>query len=471
MFPRHKNKTFRPTMIPDCKLWLDSSFQHLGVKSGNSAQFVSANSEYLSVTDTAALSMGDVDFEIGTWVYLDTTPASGATMGILGKWASGNLEYVLYVDNTGGTIRFKFDVRDTANAATTTVTASTFATPSPTTWYWVMVYHNATTNLIGIAVNDGAYDTAATTGGVRDGTAAFEIGRHTAGNYFNGRVQKVLITKDILTAAERTWLYNSGNQRRFEDFGQAGTDGANLTVAGGIVAGWKLGEESGQRNDYFGTNHLTDNATVTQNDGAVLDDAVDGDYVRQWSDLSGNGNHATQTGNVTTKPIFKTGILNGKPVLRFDGVNDYMTITALDNGSAETMVVVAKRTGGDASYQAIINSRRNIIYGRLNTDIWGSFQVVELSSGQNISSDYKIITLVARASNDIDFYTNGANKVTLTTGSGLRDVAISVGAGNPSVQFFGGDISEIIPYNRELNAGELNRLTRYAGRKYGIAVS
>src|SRR3990167_3362462 len=199
-----KKKTFRATMIPGIKLCLYSSFQRAGVKSGNSTQFTAVDLEYLSIADNAALSMGDIDFTIAGLVYLDTTPASGATMGILGKWAAGNLEYRLYVDNTAGTIRFKFDVRDTGDTTTTTVTATTFGEPSTATWYFVVIYHNATTNLIGISVNNGAFDTAATTGGVRDGTAAFEIGRHTAGNYLNGRGEDFSIAKQIYTAAEIT---------------------------------------------------------------------------------------------------------------------------------------------------------------------------------------------------------------------------------------------------------------------------
>ncbi len=42
---------------------------------------------------------------------------------------------------------------------------------------------------------------------------------------------------------------------------------ADLTVA--LQAYWELGEASGTRNDSHGTNHLTDNNTVTQNTGII----------------------------------------------------------------------------------------------------------------------------------------------------------------------------------------------------------
>src|SRR3972149_4482135 len=121
---KNKGDWFNLTHIPDCKLWLDASPSPANVsnvKSGNAAQFIAANSEYLSVADNAALSMGDVDFTL-----------AGC-------------------------------------------------------WYFVTAYHNTAADLIGISVNDGAFNTAANTGGVQDGTADFEIGRYNIANYFNGR--------------------------------------------------------------------------------------------------------------------------------------------------------------------------------------------------------------------------------------------------------------------------------------------
>src|SRR3990167_885680 len=116
---------------------------------------------------------------------------------------------------------------------------------------------------IGIPGSDGSADTAATSGGVRDGTAAFEIGRHTAGNYLNGRVGATGTwkrTASNLSATELTGLYNLGKGLLYERV--QNTLGASLTT--GLTAYWNLVEASGTRNDSASTNHLTDNATVTQ---------------------------------------------------------------------------------------------------------------------------------------------------------------------------------------------------------------
>ena len=54
----------------------------------------------------------------------------------------------------------------------------------------------------------------------------------------------------------------------------------------------------------------------------------DGDLVAQWNDSSGNNNHALQSVD-SLKPIYKVNILNGLPVVRFDGIDNYMDFTTV----------------------------------------------------------------------------------------------------------------------------------------------
>jgi hypothetical protein len=50
---------------------------------------------------------------------------------------------------------------------------------------------------------------------------------------------------------------------------------------------------------------------------------VDGDSVITWADSSGNGRDVGQV-TAASRPLYKTGIINGLPILRFDGANDYL---------------------------------------------------------------------------------------------------------------------------------------------------
>ena len=46
----------------------------------------------------------------------------------------------------------------------------------------------------------------------------------------------------------------------------------------------------------------------------------DGASVATWSDSSGNGNNATQASS-GNRPVWKQNVLNGYPVVRFNGTN------------------------------------------------------------------------------------------------------------------------------------------------------
>ena len=54
------------------------------------------------------------------------------------------------------------------------------------------------------------------------------------------------------------------------------------------------------------------------------------DYVSVWADQSGNGNDAVQATGAS-QPLWVDGQLNGEPVLRFDGSNDFMSFNEVAN--------------------------------------------------------------------------------------------------------------------------------------------
>lgn len=175
-------------------------------KQGYAAQFTSANNEYLSIADNAALSVGNFDFTIAFWVYLDDVAASH---DLINRYnVASNLSYD--IDCEAGQ-PFKFYISD--NGVTNpsqVVTASTFGAPSAGVWYCVICWHDAAANVIGISVN-GVENTAVTTTGVFDGTSQFQIGGiNGTGAPHNGRIDEVGFWKVVLSAQERTDFRNGG---------------------------------------------------------------------------------------------------------------------------------------------------------------------------------------------------------------------------------------------------------------------
>ncbi len=179
-----------------------------------SRDFNGANQRFI-LADNADVSIGDIDLTIAVWVYLD---AKGGDKTIFAKDDEGGVgrEYDLLFDN--GEDRFVFQVSGNGSSMTR-VKADNLGSPSLATWYFIVVRHSASGNVIGIQVNNGTENTAAHTTGIINGTAPFLIGcgmvTAATWKYWDGRIEGLGIWKRALTAAERTYL-SAG--REYSDF-------------------------------------------------------------------------------------------------------------------------------------------------------------------------------------------------------------------------------------------------------------
>ena len=170
-------------------------------KVGNAASFVANNQEYLGTIDSAALSMGDIDFTIAGWVRFDTLNGCG----LLGKWGADSLEYMLFFDGTNLGLNVSDD-------GTNSVSVVNSAPIVANTWYLLVAWHDAIADTINVSVNNNAAASLAHGTGVYDGDAAVYLGRNEEGfTFLNGRLDSISIWKRVLSAGERTQLYNSGN--------------------------------------------------------------------------------------------------------------------------------------------------------------------------------------------------------------------------------------------------------------------
>ena len=177
-------------------------------KIGNAASFVAASNQFLSVASNAALSMGDIDFSFGCWINptsaLDTHP-------ILAKdGVSAAREYNL-IQIDAALTWFVF------GAAGAVIGRVTHPTPlSAATWYFVVVDHDATNNLVHIYLNDDAGASVVTTGAAIAGAQAFRIGSDNGTTrFFGGLIDEALAARRLWSAAERTQLYNGGSGTTF----------------------------------------------------------------------------------------------------------------------------------------------------------------------------------------------------------------------------------------------------------------
>lgn len=89
----------------------------------------------------------------------------------------------------------------------------------------------------------------------------------------------------------------------------------------------------------------TDSARTTQV-------AADGDRVGAWDDKSGNARHALQA-TAGDRGTYKTGIQNGKAVVRFDGVSDFLAAAYAYSGTVLTVAIAAVRRSAVSQTSAV----------------------------------------------------------------------------------------------------------------------
>ena len=199
----------------------------------------------------------------------------------------------------------------------------------------------------------------------------------------------------------------------------------------------------------------------------------DGAAVATWADSSGNTRDISQ-GTGANQPVYKTGILNGQPVVRFDGSNDTLARApeAANKSAAFSMfVVVVPRALGN--FGAMASAAGSWVFYKWND------QNIRLSAGTALTTTSAAVigtpmvyglTLVTGSRN---IYANGAS---IGSDSGAFTAnstgSLVIGADAAAGTFFyNGDVAEFLYYSRVVDSTERSSVTSYLGSKYGITVA
>lgn len=207
---------------------------------------------------------------------------------------------------------------------------------------------------------------------------------------------------------------------------------------------------------------------------------TDGDPIPSWGDVSGNNNDATQA-NALYQPTFQSGEINGFPVVRFDGVNDF-TDDALSY-NAKTIFIVFRTS---STLQA----------GNELGHIWGSYnELVHIAPEPRGGADQfgysfdgnQSGTGTARYGQDgqtfgalVDdgtYYQWSYDQTHIVaveydeTESLTRSILGALVDNFPvGAHHFGGDVAEIIVYDQELSQARRNIVENYLAAKYGVTL-
>lgn len=209
---------------------------------------------------------------------------------------------------------------------------------------------------------------------------------------------------------------------------------------------------------------------------------TNGAAVATWPDSSSNNLAGTQ-GNATSRPSYQTGVLNGLPVVRFDGVNDLIESGASASPANSTTFAVLRPTTAAAALtirgsfsgsntgglQYRINNGKQLLVKQFVAQIGSPGTATVSTTVFSVAA----CTLATGTGGAYAFYLNGtadgSGATTETLASGMTTL-IGMGQGGTN-EAFSGDIAELIFYSTVLSTADRNAVTAYLGTKYGITVT
>jgi hypothetical protein len=233
---------------------------------------------------------------------------------------------------------------------------------------------------------------------------------------------------------------------------------------------------------------------VIENDNTS---AESGDFVKEWQDQSGNGNHFYQD-SLNQRPTFISSVHNGKPGIRFNSDSTQLLWTKGDvqwvdetTGEYSVFVVAAVTdtlfansglvgsdfddAAGGSSYDRL---NQLLVYNRGNSEIRSLTLTTPLAGNLvNVSAsvDTFYTSSVVRGGANIEMWLDGVTALSTAISGTDQTIANPLTLGvdrwseaNPTSfgNFLDGDILEVIIYKRALSTIERQAIESYLQNKY-----
>lgn len=188
----------------------------------------------------------------------------------------------------------------------------------------------------------------------------------------------------------------------------------------------------------------------------VITGLNDNDLVETWPDRSGTQD-GTSSGS--GRPTYKTGILNGLPVVRFAGQH-YIDHATINLSTASIYFIVWSRTN-DGNNDAVLLYDSGA-YAYLQ---YGSNWYTSVGNASTVAMAANVFMLKSNIYTGTQHlrYTNGSAEATQNSTAGL--VSRYIGASGYNLY---GDVAELLIYNAELTAGNKLRVENYLNDKYDL---
>jgi len=179
-------------------------------------------------------------------------------------------------------------------------------------------------------------------------------------------------------------------------------------------------------------------------------------FVTTWYDQSGNAKNATQTTAINQPQIVSSGSLinvNSNPSIKFDGSNDFLSITNLLNSStSSTGFFIAKATSASSYGQNTLHNIGTVDDSHLkypnNVTYDGYSSTARKDWTDTINYSLQNIIAITSNSNLYNFTVNNNSVYNTTTNTFKVNISNSLGKGS-GASYWDGNFQEVIIYASE----------------------
>lgn len=208
-------------------------------------------------------------------------------------------------------------------------------------------------------------------------------------------------------------------------------------------------------------------------DASAITGLTDGNSVSSWSDLSGNSR--TLTPLASNPPTYKTGIKNGLPVVRFDGVNDVIEAASVLPGSTSYTVFIVFSATSMTNYRAPFQAGGNFaLAGILNSaaarGIYAPGSFATFTGGTYTPGTWERWAIpVSSGGGTTIMYVDNVSKMTVGAcgAGGAFRLGSARNTGSTAGEFYAEmDVAEVLVYDTALSSTDRGNVDTYLYNKW-----